>query len=138
MNEEQNKILIIGLILTVISIMLISSKRFRNKKRNMALLIITILIGIAGITVRTKEFQMENFNVADFLLSPFIGVFTFLFLRKRYYLKYKTEPTFYWFSWYDPIEKRKQNWFDVAINVLPILIAVLLPVLIYYILELLS
>ena len=138
MNEEQNKILIIGLVLTVISMMLISSKRFRNKNRNIALIIITILIGITGITIRTEEFQMVNFNVADFLLSPFVGVFTFLFLRKRYYLKYNTELTFYWFSWYDPVERRKQNWFDVAVNVLPILIAGLLPVFIYYILELLS
>jgi hypothetical protein len=125
-----NQILIIGLSLTVIIGTCGFMKLLRSNKTLFILSIITAVIGIYGILIRGVQTELVNGNGADFLIAPFTYITTYAFLRMLYKKIYKVEPTYARYSWYDAEEGRKQNWFDVSVYILPMMLSFVVPIII--------
>jgi len=109
----------IGAVPMFIVFMLISYKKLRNDRSLRISSIITLLFAIPGVLIRTPEAAM--------LMGAFVQVVTYAFLRYLFKRKYSFEPTYNRMSWYDSEEGRKQNWFDVIVFVIPILLSFTIP-----------
>lgn len=109
----------IGIVPMFIVFMLISYKRLRNDRLLKIASIITFLIAIPGFLLRVPESAM--------LIGAFVYIITYSGLRYLFKKKYDFEPTYNRMSWYDSEDGRKQNWFDVIVFVIPIMISFILP-----------
>ncbi|MEZ4755789.1 MAG: hypothetical protein R2817_03055 [Flavobacteriales bacterium] len=103
-------------------------KWLRNDRRLVVLLLLTGVLAVVGITGRMPE--NPRLNAWDGLLGPFAYVASYASLRYLYKRIFRREPTYCRGSWYDWEEGRRQNWFDVAVHVLPMMIGLGLPVIV--------
>lgn len=102
-------------------------KKLRDDKTLIVLLLVTGLITIFPIYQRILDLPYEGrLRGSDTLFLPFLYILLYGFLRMVYKKIYRREPTYYRASWYDPEDGRRQNIFDVAVFILPILLPVLL------------
>jgi 4-amino-4-deoxy-L-arabinose transferase-like glycosyltransferase len=102
-------------------------KWLRNDRVLLVLLLATTVLAMVGILGRVPE--NPRLNTWDGLLGPFTYVSSYAFLRYMYKRYFHREPTYERSSWYDGEEGRRQYGFDVAVHVLPMMIAFALPVL---------
>jgi hypothetical protein len=130
MNISTETILIIGYSLTGIVFLMGVYKKLRNIFIIMVSLVACIIIAIIGFLIRSERTDMVAGNAADSFFGPLIYIITFAFLRFIYKKKYSVEPTYNRSSWYDYEEGRRQNWLDVVVHILPLLLAIVLPLLI--------
>ncbi len=102
-------------------------KWLRNDRVLWALLLATAVLAVYGLLERVPE--NPRLNTWDGLLGPFAYVASYASLRFLYKRILRREPTYMRGSWYDWEEGRRQDWFDVAVHVLPWMIALAVPVL---------
>ncbi len=102
-------------------------KWLRNDRVLTALLVVTGVLAIIGIVSRVQE--NPRLNAWDGLISPFAFMTSFAFLRYAYKAIYRREPTYSYLTWYDLEERRHMNWFDLAVHLLPFLLALAVPVI---------
>jgi len=100
-------------------------KWLRNDRTLAVLLILTGLLAVIGVGGRVPE--NPHLNSSDGLLGPLAYVASYALLRYAYKAIYRREPTYDRGSWYDREEGRRQNWFDVAVHILPWMIAIAVP-----------
>jgi len=111
--------LYLGLAPSFIVYILASYKKLRNNRVLTRLAIVTLLIALLGVFIN-KEGSL-------FLASAFFYVIIYAGLRYIYLKKYSIEPTYNRASWYDPEEGRKQNWLDVIVFVIPLMLSLVMP-----------
>jgi uncharacterized membrane protein len=133
MTLTPNQISMIAFIITAIIAVCGFMKLLRSNKVLIILLTITFPIAIFGLIIRGVNTEMVNGNAADMLLSPFIYVASYALLRLVFKRIYKMEPTYERYSWYS--DGRKQNWLDVIVHVIPLMLSFTLPFLIENILD---
>ena len=102
-------------------------KWLRNDRVLWALLLATAVLAVYGLLERVPE--NTRLNTWDGLMGPFAYVASYASLRYLYKHIFHREPTYMRGSWYDWEEGRRQNWFDVAVHVLPMMVALAVPVL---------
>lgn len=102
-------------------------KWLRSDRRLLILLLLTSVLAITGVAYRVPG--DSRLNDWDGLLGPFFYVVSYGALRYVYKGIYRWEPTYAYLSWYDMEEKRRMNWFDLAVHFLPCLIALAVPVI---------
>jgi len=129
MTPTGTQALIIGLILTGTLVTCGFMKLLRSNKILTVLTLVALLIGIYGLLIRGEETEMPNGNGADFLAAPFVYVVSYALLRMLYKRVYKMEPTYERYSWYDAKEGRNQNWLDVTVYILPMLLSFVVPLM---------
>ena len=117
-----------GLILTCIVAYLGFDKKLRSSRTLTHLLIPAFIIALIGLWIRSSDTEQKGANAADALLSPLVYILCYAGLRALYKYIYNMEPTCDRYSWYDSEEGRKQNWLDVVVHIVPMLIAFVFPV----------
>lgn len=130
MELTGENIMMIGLILTGILVVCGFMKLLRSNKTLIIITILTIPIAVLGLFMRGKETEMVNGNGAKFLISPFIYITSFALLRMLFKNIYKMEPTYEKHSWYDAEDGRNQNWLDLIVHILPMILSFIVPILI--------
>lgn len=130
MQLNKEYLSLIGIFSTCLIACLCTIKKLRSDKRISILVILTFPLAIFGLIIRSPEYQMKGANAADCLWSPFLCIALYGLFRYLYKKKYYCEPTYNRLSWYDPDEKRMQNWFDVIVHVVPFIFAVSVPIII--------
>ena len=110
----------IGFIPMFILYMFASYKKLRNNRALIILSITSFLLAIPGVLIKVPEAAM--------LTGAFIYLISYSLLRYIYIKKYSFEPTYNKSSWYDANEGRRQNWLDVIVYVMPILLSMIVPV----------
>ena len=103
-------------------------KWLRNDRRLAVLFILTGVLAVIGVVGRVPG--NARLNSADGLLGPLAYVASYALLRQAYKSIYRREPTYERASWYDREEGRKQNWFDVTVHILPMLIGMAVPLIV--------
>jgi hypothetical protein len=94
--------------------------------------VLTAILGVFGFALRSDALEMGAANAADWLWCPFIYITAYAFLRFLYKRTYHREPTYNRSSWYDPNDRRRQNSFDVAVHIVPIILSMSGPLLFHY------
>ncbi|HTL80073.1 MAG TPA: hypothetical protein VL651_00135 [Bacteroidia bacterium] len=135
MHFSGRELIFLGLTPTAAMLLAASYRRLRNDRIVFVLIILCVSLAIWGIYLRSPEFEMKGGNAADSLYSPLIYILTYATLRYLFKKKYGFEPTYYKHSWYDPVEKRDQNWFDIVVLMLPFLLAVFIPAIIHLLMK---
>lgn len=135
MTLTPNQISMIAFIITAIIAVCGFMKLLRSNKVLIILLTITFPIAIFGLIIRGVNTEMVNGNAANMFLSPFIYVASYTLLRLVFKRIYKMEPTYERYSWYDYSDGRKQNWLDVIVHLIPLMLSFTLPFLIENILD---
>ena len=130
MIVKGEQLLIIGLCITGILAVCGFMKLLRSDRTLIILTVLTIPIGVFGLCLIGDNTEMVNGNGATTLVSPFIYITSYALLRMLYKRIYKMEPTYERFSWYDAEEGRKQNWLDVTVHILPMLLGFIVPIII--------
>ncbi|WKZ67523.1 MAG: hypothetical protein QY325_06260 [Flavobacteriales bacterium] len=102
-------------------------KWLRNDHLLLVLLVSTGALAVVGIIGRVPE--NLRLNTWDGLLGPFSYVACYASFRYLYKRVFRREPTYNRGAWYDWHEGRSQDWCDVAVHVLPLMIALAVPVL---------
>jgi len=102
-------------------------KWLRNDRTLAVLLILTGLLAVIGVGGRVPE--NPHLNSSDGLLGPLAYVASYALLRYAYKAIYRREPTYAYQSWYDMEERRRMNGFDLAVHMLPCMIAMAVPVI---------
>jgi len=120
-------ILLTGLIPMIVFLAFIGIRKIRNTRVCIILLFIAICYTVLGVVIRNEAYQLPNINAADFFYAPLAHLISYLLLRRIYLKVYHFEPTYYRTAWYDPHEGREQNWFDIFVYIIPIYIALLIP-----------
>lgn len=103
-------------------------KKLRNDKTLLLLALLTLVFGLSSLWIDSYLFSGTSKPFA--LLSPFLYIILYALLRKLYKKLYEVEPTYYRASWYDPEERRRQNWLDVIVAIMPGFISITFPILI--------
>jgi hypothetical protein len=130
MTLTGEQLLIIGLCITGILVVCGFMKLLRSDRTLIVLTILTIPIGVFGLYLRGDNTEMVNGNGSTYMISPFVYVTSFALLRMLFKSIYKMEPTYERFSWFDAEEGRKQNWLDVTVHIVPMLLSFVVPILI--------
>jgi hypothetical protein len=113
-----------GLVITGLLAVAGFLKKLRNDRHIGLLLAAAFLLAISGFFIPGPGFSaVDRYH----LVSPFVYMALYGFFRWIYKLFFGVEPTYNRSGWYDPEEGRKQNFFDVLVFVLPLLLAVLAP-----------
>lgn len=103
-------------------------KRLQNDKIIKHLKVVAIGILLLGLFFKNKNIVIESGGYASiFYIGPIIYILVYSYLRKRFIQNFNMEPTYYWISWYDPEEGRKQTWNDVIVFILPIILSTVIP-----------
>jgi hypothetical protein len=102
-------------------------KWLRNDRTLAVLLILTGLLAVIGVGGRVPENQ--RLNTWDGLTGPLAYVASYALLRHAYKSIFRREPTYAYLTWYDLDERRRMNWFDLAVHMLPCMIAMAVPVI---------
>jgi hypothetical protein len=102
-------------------------KWLRNDRLLLVLLLATAAMAVVGVLERVPE--NPRLNTWDGLLGPFAYVASYASFRYLYKRIFRREPTYIRGSWYDQEEGRRQDWYDVAVHVLPMMIALAVPVI---------
>ena len=130
MTLTGSQILIVGLILTGVLVTCGFMKLLRSNRVLFILTPIAFIIGLYGVLIRGAQTEMVNGNGSDFLLAPFVYISSYALLRMLYRKVYKVEPTYERYSWYDAEEGRKQNWLDVTVHILPMMLSFVVPIIV--------
>jgi hypothetical protein len=107
-------------------------KWLRNDRRLALLFILTGLLAVIGIVGRVPG--NARLNTSDGLLGPFAYVASYALLRHAYKSIYLREPTYAYRTWYDLEERRRMNWFDLGVHILPYLIGMAVPAIVTHVL----
>jgi len=83
---------------------------------------ITFLIAMLGWFIKVPE--------AGMLTGGLSYIICYAGLRHVYIRKYSIEPTYNRISWFDPDDGRRQNWLDVVVFVIPLLLSFIIPLMI--------
>ena len=102
-------------------------KWMRNDRTLAVLFMVTGVLAIIGISGRMPE--NPRLNSWDGLVGPFAYVASYASLRYLYKRIYRREPTNNRGGRYDQEEGRRQNWLDVAVHVLPMMIGLSVPIM---------
>jgi hypothetical protein len=102
-------------------------KWLRNDRVLLFLLLLSGVLAIIGVSGRMPE--NPRLNSWDGILGPFAYVASYASLRYLYKRIFRREPTYIRGSWYDWEEGRRQDWFDVAVHVLPMMIGLSVPIM---------
>lgn len=105
-------------------------KMLRSDKLLFILTVLSAIFGIIGLGLRSEATEMVNGNGATAMISPFVYIVSYAMLRWIYKKIYKMEPTYNRSSWYDHEEGRKQNWLDVIVHIIPMILCWVVPILI--------
>ncbi|WP_224490964.1 hypothetical protein [Robertkochia flava] len=122
MTLTEKQILILSLVLTGILVVLGFMKLLRSNRILLILTPISLVVGLWGMLISGVKTETINGNGAEFLIAPFVYLSSYSLLRMLYKKLYKVEPTYNRFSWYDKEEGRKQNWLDVTVHILPMVL----------------
>lgn len=109
----------IGLVPVFIVFMLISYRYLRNNKSLKIAALVTLPLAVLGLLLETPEAAMFS--------GAFVQVVSYGSLRFLFKRKYNFEPTYNRMSWYDDKEGRRQNWFDVIVFVVPLILSFIVP-----------
>jgi hypothetical protein len=126
--ERNILITVIGLSLTGLLATFGFLKGLRNDRRIFVLTIITSMIGVLFL-VLVFFGPTIHWSTSIFMFGPFIYIATYGLLRKVFKLIYKVEPTYNRRSFYDPEDKRHQNFLDLTTHLLPLILGMLGPIL---------
>jgi hypothetical protein len=113
-----------GLIVTGIYACLGFYKLLRKRKWTNRLLIIAGVLASFQLLLSIIKDSLTAPILSDTLYGPITYMASYLLLRKVYMRIYKVEPTYNYGAWYDPADKRRQNWLDILVHVLPFLISI--------------
>lgn len=102
-------------------------KWLRNDRVLLILLLGTAFLAAFGFVGRVPE--NPRLNTWDGLLGPFAYVASYTSLRYLYKRIFRREPTYMRGSWYDWEEGRRQDWYDVSVHLLPMIIGLAVPVI---------
>lgn len=127
MPFSPNTILITGYILTGMLIVAGFMKMLRNNNTIKVITLISILVAAGGFLIRSETTKMTTGNAADSFFGPSIYILSYSLLRYFYKRKYKVEPTYEKYSWFDHAERRPQNWLDVTVHILPMMLSIIIP-----------
>lgn len=126
--------LILGCILYVVVCTLGFLKKLRNDRIIFILINATGLISVYAIFSKNQGLPfVGRVRGSNALFIPFIYVLTYAVLRHFYKQTYNREPTYNRTDWYDSDEGREQNFFDVAVFILPMAFSIFFPLLLNYI-----
>jgi len=135
MTLTPSQISIIGFVIAAIIAVCGFMKLLRSDRVLFFLFPITLIIAVIGLIIRSDNTRMVNGNAADMLLSPFIYVASYTLLRYVYKRIYKVEPTYERYNWFDYEDGRKQNWLDVLVHLIPLMLCMTLPFVIEHFLD---
>jgi hypothetical protein len=127
MLVSSNTIFYIGYIPTGILAVLGFMKVLRNDKLIKTTFILALLFAILGFFIGIKDDDIGSGFAPAVFAAPLVYILSFTLLRFLYKVLYRVEPTYNRASWYDEGDKRKQNWFDVLVHVLPMLLSFVFP-----------
>ncbi|MCC7502915.1 MAG: hypothetical protein IT229_10325 [Flavobacteriales bacterium] len=103
-------------------------KWLRNDRMIAVLLILTGMLAVIGVVYRVPE--NPRLNTWDGLLGPLAYVASYALLRQAYRSIFQREPTYAYLTWYDWEERRRMNWFDLGVHILPMLIGMAVPAIV--------
>ena len=112
----------IGFVPMFIVYMLIIYKKLRNSTSINFVVFITLLISIPGFLIKAPE--------AGMLTGGLAYIICYAALRHVYVRIYNIEPTYNRMSWFDPEDSRRQNWLDVVVFAIPLLLSFVIPLII--------
>jgi len=112
----------IGFVPMFIVFMLVSLKKLRDNSALKIALSVTLPFAAFGVFNRTPEAAMFS--------GAFIQVISYACLRLLFKRKYHFEPTYNRSGWYDAEDGRRQNWFDVLVFIIPLMLSFVLPLVI--------
>jgi hypothetical protein len=112
----------IGFVPMFIVYMLIIYKKLRNYKSISFVACITFLIAIPGLFITVPE--------AGVLTGGLIYIICYAALRHVYVKIYNIEPTYNRMSWFDNEDNRRQNWLDVVVFIMPLVLSFIIPLVI--------
>jgi uncharacterized membrane protein YfcA len=109
----------IGCVPIFIIHILIFCKKLRNNKALKIAASVTFPFAVLGVLLKTPEAAMFS--------GAFAQIISYAGLRFLFKRKYNFEPTYNRMSWYDNEEGRRQNWFDVIVFVIPLILCFIVP-----------
>jgi uncharacterized membrane protein YfhO len=127
MSVSSNTIFYIGYIPTGILALLGFMKVLRNDKLIKTIFILALHFAILGFFINIKDDEIASGFTPAVFAAPLVYILSFALLRFLYKALYRVEPTYNRVSWYDEGDKREQNWFDVLVHILPMLLSFVFP-----------
>jgi hypothetical protein len=106
-----------------VSILLTSIKLMRNKKVRISFMGLGLMMSVSQIILAIHEHTFTRVTNSDTLHLPLFYLTVYNCLRYVYVKVYGVEPTYNKASWYDHDDGRKQNWFDVVVFFVPLLLS---------------
>jgi hypothetical protein len=106
-----------------VSILLTDLKLMRNNKVRMSCMGLGLMMSGTQIILAIHEHTFTRVTNSDALHMPLFYLTVYNCLRYAYIKVYGVEPTYNKASWYDPKDGRKQNWFDVVVFFIPLLLS---------------